>query len=165
MIVLDTNVISEPLRPEPERRVLQWLDDQAAETLYITAISYAELLVGIEMLPAGKRKDGLAKSLAALLERIFGSRILPFDRAAAGEYASIYAHTKKVRADFHGRRSDRGDCGGAGILRCNARCRSIPRCRPCRDQPLGSLIAFGSRRTPSRYTEPLAPLHSHPKGS
>jgi toxin FitB len=95
MIVLDTNVISEPLKPEPERKVLQWLDNQVAETLFITAVSYAELLVGIEMLPAGKRKDGLAKSLAALLERIFGSRILPFDRAAAGEYACIYAHTKK----------------------------------------------------------------------
>jgi hypothetical protein len=97
VIVLDTNVISEPLKLEPERNVLQWLDDQAAETLYITAVSYAELLVGVEMLPAGKRKDGLAKSLAALLERLFGSRILPFDRAAAGEYASIYAHTKKSR--------------------------------------------------------------------
>src|SRR5437868_6536418 len=96
MIVLDTNVISEPLKPEPSTKVLEWLDNQAAETLYVTAVSYAELLVGAEMLPAGKRKDGLAGSLATLLERLFGSRILPFDRSAATEYAHIYSRTKQT---------------------------------------------------------------------
>jgi predicted nucleic acid-binding protein len=96
MIVLDTNVVSEALKPAPEPKVLGWLDNQLAETLYITAISYAELMVGIEMLPDGKRKGGLAASTAALLERLFSSRILSFDRAAAGQYALIYARTKKT---------------------------------------------------------------------
>ena len=95
MIVLDTNVISEPLKPAPDPRVLEWLDTQVVETLYLTAISYSELLVGIEMLPAGKRKKALAGSVAALLERVFGERILPFDRLAAGRYAVIYARTRK----------------------------------------------------------------------
>lgn len=95
MIVLDTNVISEPLKPAPDRRVLQWLDTQAVETLYLSAISYAELLVGIEMLPAGRRKNALAGSVAALLDRVFGDRILAFDRVAASEYAVIYARTRK----------------------------------------------------------------------
>ena len=96
MIVLDTNVVSEPLRPVPDAKVLEWLDRQVAETLYITAISYAELLVGIEMLPDGKRKGGLGSAAAALLERLFGSRILPFDRTSAGEYARIYSRTKRT---------------------------------------------------------------------
>lgn len=95
MIVLDTNVISEPLKPSPDPRVVQWLDTQAVETLYLTAISYSELLVGIEMLPAGRRKNTLAGSVAALLDRIFGERILAFDRLAASKYAAIYARTRK----------------------------------------------------------------------
>ncbi len=95
MIVLDTNVISEPLKPRPNSSVIDWLDQQAVETLYITAVSFAELLVGIEMLPSGKRKTGLAASLEALLERLFGPRILPFDRAAATQYAQIFSRTRK----------------------------------------------------------------------
>ena len=56
MIVLDTNVISEPLKPRPDARVLAWLDAQEAETLYLTATNLSEILVGIEVLPGGKRK-------------------------------------------------------------------------------------------------------------
>jgi len=80
----------------PNPTVLAWLDEQAAETLYVTAISHAELLVGIEMLPAGKRRRLLPASLTELLEHLFGSRILPFDGAAAAQYARIYSRTKRT---------------------------------------------------------------------
>jgi len=95
MIVLDTNVVSETQKPKPNARVMAWLDDQVAETLYITAISYSEILVGIEMLAEGKRKRGLSAGMAEVLEHSFASRILAFDRNAAVEYARIYARTRK----------------------------------------------------------------------
>lgn len=96
MIVLDTNVVSEPLKPAPDANVLRWLDQQSVETLYITAISVAELLVGVEMLPDGKRKIILAEAMSGALERLFGPRILPFDRSAAVEYARIYSRSKRT---------------------------------------------------------------------
>jgi predicted nucleic acid-binding protein len=96
MIVLDTNVVSETQKPRPNPRVLAWLDDQVAETLYITAISYSEILVGIEMLPDGKRKQGLGAAMAQVLEHLFASRVLAFDQQAAVEYARIYSRTKKT---------------------------------------------------------------------
>lgn len=89
MILLDTNVVSEPLRPRPEPRVLQWLDAQAAETLYLTTISLSELLLGIENLPAGKRRSALAAALGQQIAGLFGDRILPFDVAAANAYARV----------------------------------------------------------------------------
>ena len=63
MILLDTNVVSEPMRQRPDRYVQDWLDAQAIETLYLSTISLAELLLGIENLPAGKRRRGLATML------------------------------------------------------------------------------------------------------
>ena len=59
MIILDTNVVSEPMRPNANPAVLAWLDQQAADTLFLTTISLVELLLGIAYLPNGKRKDGL----------------------------------------------------------------------------------------------------------
>ena len=63
MIVLDTNVLSEPLKMRPEPKVLAWLDAQAAETLYMSTISYAELRFGVLKMPDGKRKDELAAQM------------------------------------------------------------------------------------------------------
>jgi predicted nucleic acid-binding protein len=60
VIILDTNVVSEPMKAGAQRRVRDWLDDQIAETLYLTSISLSELLLGVEVLPDGKRKEGLA---------------------------------------------------------------------------------------------------------
>ena len=60
MILLDTNVVSEPMRQHPDRQVQDWLDDQAIETLYLSTISLSELLLGIESLPTGKRRQALA---------------------------------------------------------------------------------------------------------
>jgi len=93
MIILDTNVISEPLRPRCSEAVIAWLDAQAAETLYITAINAAELWAGVALLPDGARKTVLESSLADLLERLFGARLLDFDRPAARAYAEITRRT------------------------------------------------------------------------
>ena len=98
MIILDTNVVSEPMRRNGNPAVQSWLDQQAAETLYLTATSLSELLVGIELLPDSKRKKGLSKALSELLEVLFGSRILPFDRQAALAYAPLV-----IRARARGR--------------------------------------------------------------
>ncbi len=88
MIVLDTNVVSEAMKPEPHQSVRAWLNDQAAETLYLSSVTLAELLFGIAALPAGKRKDMLAQALAGL-QGLFRERILPFDSDAASHYAKL----------------------------------------------------------------------------
>ena len=87
MIILDSNVVSEPIKPDGHRGVQAWLDDQVAETLYLTSISLSELLLGVEVLPDGKRKVGLAAALSDLLSTLFGARVLPFDQQAATMYA------------------------------------------------------------------------------
>ena len=88
MIILDTNVVSEPMKPDGDRRVQTWLDEQVAESLYLTSISLSELLLGVELLPEGKRKAGLADALSEFLVTLFGPRILPFDQQAATIYAA-----------------------------------------------------------------------------
>lgn len=95
MIVLDTNVVSEPMKPDGDRRVEAWLDEQLAETLYITSISLSELFLGVELLPDGKRKKELGVALRELLETLFGDRVLPFELQAAIQYA---ASMSKARA-------------------------------------------------------------------
>lgn len=89
MIILDTNVVSEPMRLAGSPQVIAWLDRQVAETLFLTATNLAELLVGIENLPAGKRRDGLEQHLTALIARLFGPRVLSFDDQAAPVYAKL----------------------------------------------------------------------------
>lgn len=88
MIVLDTNVVSEAMKPEPHPAVRAWLNDQAAETLYLSSVTLAELLFGIAALPAGKRKDMLAQILDGLMG-LFRERVLPFDTIAARRYAEL----------------------------------------------------------------------------
>lgn len=89
MIILDTNVISESLRPRCSAAVTAWLDAQVAESLYITAINTAELWAGIAVMPDGARKSALEASLDGLLDRLFGTRQLDFDRHAAKAYAEL----------------------------------------------------------------------------
>ena len=95
MILLDTNVISEPLKLKADPAVQAWLDRQRAETLYLTAINLSELLFGIEMLPTGKRKSGLAGALQKLLAELFEDRILAFDQEAAQAYSLIASRAMK----------------------------------------------------------------------
>lgn len=96
MIILDTNVVSEPMRPLADPAVQAWLDRQVLDTLYLTAVSLAELLVGIEILPEGRRKQGLAEALADLIRELFGERILPFDQQAALVYAELVSRARSA---------------------------------------------------------------------
>jgi predicted nucleic acid-binding protein len=99
MIVLDTNVVSEAMKPEPEPAVRDWLDEQAAETLYISSVTIAELMFGIGALPGGKRKDRLAAALDGVLE-LFVDRILPFDTGAARRYADLAVKARAAGRGF-----------------------------------------------------------------
>jgi predicted nucleic acid-binding protein len=94
MIILDTNVVSEPMRPNGNPAVQTWLDQQIAETLYVTATSLSELLLVIEILPDGKRKAGLAAALSELMALLFGSRVLSFDAKAATAYAPLVGRAR-----------------------------------------------------------------------
>ncbi len=93
MIVLDTNVVSEAMKPEPHPSVRAWLNEQAVETLYLSSVTLAELLFGIAALPAGKRKDRLAQALDGLMG-LFRDRVLPFDTDAARRYAELAVTAK-----------------------------------------------------------------------
>ena len=95
MIVLDTNVLSEPLKTRPDLKVLAWLDAQAAETLYLSTISYAELRFGVLKMPDGKRRNDLAAQIDRALE-LFKDRILEFNVKAAEQLAQIGARCKKI---------------------------------------------------------------------
>ena len=88
MIILDTNVVSEAMKPEPNPVVRAWSNDQAAETLYLSSVTLAELLFGIAALPSGKRKEMLALTLEGLMG-LFKDRVLPFDVEAARHYADL----------------------------------------------------------------------------
>lgn len=95
MIILDSNVVSEPMKLNGTSVLVQaWLDRQVAETLYLTTTSLSELLVGIEILPDGKRKAGLGAALSDLLDTLFGGRILPFDEPAAITFASLVGRAR-----------------------------------------------------------------------
>lgn len=94
--MLDTNVISEPLKPAGDANVLAWLDQQVIETLYLTAISVAELRHGIAALPGGRRRTTLAAELEERILPLFRERILDFDLAASSAYAEIRVRTRKA---------------------------------------------------------------------
>lgn len=89
MIVLDTNVISEVFRPQPDAQVVSWLESLSGDVA-ITAVTLAELLAGVRRLPSSRRKDVLSGRIEAALEPYRGSRsVLPFDDLAADRYANI----------------------------------------------------------------------------
>ncbi len=114
MIVLDTNVVSEPLRARPDAAVVQWLDAQDPRTLYLTAINVAELLAGVELLPAGRRKRTLKATLDERVFPLFAGRVLPFDEKAAFAFASLNA-----KAVASGNRVGFSDAGIAAIAQAN----------------------------------------------
>ncbi len=94
MIVLDTNVVSEAMKPAPDPAVRAWLNEQSAETLYLSSVTLAELLFGIAALPAGKRRNMLGRALDGLM-LLFRDRVLPFDTEAARRYAELAVMAKK----------------------------------------------------------------------
>ncbi len=114
MIVLDTNVVSELLRPIPARRVEDWLAVQDGATVYFTAVGEAELRHGVAMLPDSRRRAALSEVVEGLLREDFRNRVLSFECAAACAYADIVA-------DRHvaGRPISQFDCQIAAIARAN----------------------------------------------
>ena len=110
MIVLDTNIVSEPLKPKPDPEVLAWLDRQAPETLYLTSISLAELSAGVEVLPAGKRRAALQQAVGTQVLSLFQGRVLGFDHDAALAFGRIAA-----KAQAAGNPIDFADCAIAAI--------------------------------------------------
>jgi toxin FitB len=112
MIILDTNVVSELLRPAPSPAVEAWLAAQDGATVFFTAIGEAELRLGVAILPAGRRRTSLAEAIDAMLEEDFRDRILPFDTAASQAYAAIAATRRAA-----GRPISQFDCQIAAIAR------------------------------------------------
>lgn len=96
MILLDTNVLSELMRPRPEDVVLRWVANQPAAALHVSSVSYAEILFGIGLLPAGKRQRALAEQAEAMFAEDFAGRILSFDPAAAPAYAAIAGRRRRA---------------------------------------------------------------------
>lgn len=94
MILLDTNVVSEPQRQKPNARVIDWLDAQAPETLYLSAITVAELRAGIALMPTGKRRAVLHEYLEMRLLSMFANRVLSFDMASTKAYAQLLAKSR-----------------------------------------------------------------------
>lgn len=101
MIILDTNVVSELMRPAPAPVVLTWLRRQAASDLYTTAITAAEVRYGIARLPDGHRKDDLARAANDVFAA-FPDQVLPFDGAAASAYADLVAQRERMGKPIDG---------------------------------------------------------------
>jgi toxin FitB len=99
MILLDTNVVSEWMKPEPDRGVKSWFDKHAIENLYISSVSTAELLVGVGLLPHGKRKQILSGLLDNTM-KMFEGRILPFDFEASIAFAGLATKARKAGKGF-----------------------------------------------------------------
>ena len=100
MILLDTNVVSELMRPKPDPDVTAWLANQSAANVFLSVITEAELRYGVAILPAGQRRDRIAAAVEDMLQKDFARRILPFDSEAARIYAEIGASRRAA-----GRRS------------------------------------------------------------
>ncbi len=113
MILLDTNVVSELMRPCSDAAVVDWVGAQAGQNLYLSTISEAELLYGIAILPPGQRRTRLEEEVKRMLAEDFAGRILPFDRTAAQAYAVVAASRRAARHPIH-----HADCQIASIAFC-----------------------------------------------
>ena len=112
MFLIDTNVISELMRATPAPSVLNWFSTQDPSTLYLSAVTEAELRTGIAILPAGQRREGLRAALDATIAEDFEGRIMPFGTDAAKTYAEIAAGRRSA-----GRPIADADCQIASIAR------------------------------------------------
>ena len=112
MIVLDTNVVSEIIKPAPSEQVLHWISSQPALLLYTTSFTQAEMLYGMEILPKGKKKKALDAALNGMFAEDFRNRVLGFDSSCARHFAEIAAERKLL-----GRPISQFDCQIAAIAR------------------------------------------------
>jgi predicted nucleic acid-binding protein len=111
MIILDTNVLSELMRPKPDETVSRWVSQQSISSLFITTITQAEILYGLALLPSGRRRSILEKTVEQMFAEDFNQRVLSFDTSAARAYAKIA--TKRRAA---GRPIDQSDAQIAAIV-------------------------------------------------
>jgi toxin FitB len=95
-ILLDTNVLSELLRAQPDSAVLAWVASQPANGLFVSAVTQAEMMLGARLLPAGKRRQQLEQALEAMFREDFAGRVLPFDSGCAAGYASVVAARRRA---------------------------------------------------------------------
>lgn len=112
MILLDTNIVSELMKAVPEPGVMTWIDGMPGAAMFMSAVTQAEVLYGVALLPEGKRREGLAQAAHVAFEIYFRSRILPFDREAAEEFAAIAADRRQA-----GRPISQADAQIAAIAR------------------------------------------------
>ena len=96
MILLDTNIVSELMRPAPSHAVMSWLAAQPAASLFISAVTEAELRYGVMLLPEGRKRAELVSAIEAMLAEDFAGRILPFDSAAAMAFADISSSRRQA---------------------------------------------------------------------
>jgi predicted nucleic acid-binding protein len=96
MIVLDTNVISEVIKPRPSATVLDWLALQPRNSLFTTAVTKAELLYGVELMPKGQRRSALHQAITKILTQVLSDHVLPFDSDAAEVYSRIAASRRAM---------------------------------------------------------------------
>ena len=95
MILLDTNVLSELMRPQPDPTVVAWVDAHSGEAR-VSVITQAEISLGVRLLPNGKRREALAAAARQMFEEDFAGRCLPFDAAAAEHFAAIVAERRRL---------------------------------------------------------------------
>ena len=112
MFILDTNVVSESMRPAPHPAIASWVAEQPTSNVFLTAVTEAELRFGLAVVPPGKRRDGLRKGLERMMGTGFANRVLPFDSGATRDYASIAAARRRM-----GRPMTQADCQIAAIAR------------------------------------------------
>ena len=110
MIILDTNVVSALMRREPDAAVLNWLDGQPPESLWLTSVTVLEVMLGIALLPVGRRQRALLAAFEGLVAEDLGGRVLDFDRTAAAQAAALAAERQRA-----GRPVDLRDTQIAGI--------------------------------------------------
>lgn len=95
MIVLDTNVVSELMRTEPDARVMSWFDQQPMAGLFTTTLSQAEIFYGLVLLPDGRRREALTTAARSMFDEDFAGRVLPFDTEAAVIYPEVAAGRRR----------------------------------------------------------------------
>ena len=96
MIILDTNVLSELMRPKPSNRVSEWVAKQPAMELFTTSITEAEIFLGIELLPPGQRREGLLSAAENMFAEDFGGRVFSFESDAARFFSKIASHRRAI---------------------------------------------------------------------
>lgn len=96
MVVLDTNVVSELMRANPSRDVVEWLDGQHTRDLFVTSVTEAEIRAGVAILPEGARRRGLLAATERAFGNFFAGRVLSFDSSAARVYAEIFATRQAI---------------------------------------------------------------------